>query len=248
MTNYILEACVDSIASAQAALAGGANRIELCANLIIGGTTPSPVLFEALRKCCQQPIHVLIRPRFGDFCYQDSEFAIIKQEVELFRQLGAEGVVFGVLLPDGRLDMKRMAQLCQEAGPLAKTLHRAFDLCENPFLALEQAIELGMNTILTSGQQSSALLGKDLLKELQKAAGNRIEILAGAGINGEAISQLLPYTAISSYHMSGSVIKDSPMQYRQATVSMGLPSVSEYQIWESSTEKFQAAQRVLEEF
>ena len=124
MKEYILEACVDSVESAMAAVEGGADRLELCGNLIIGGTTPGPWLFDEIRKRSDIRIHALIRPRFGDFCYTDAEFSMIKHAVEDFRKMGAEGVVFGVLKPDGTLNMEQMKELMEAAGDMSVTLHR----------------------------------------------------------------------------------------------------------------------------
>ena len=156
MKEYILEACVDSVESAMAAVEGGADRLELCGNLIIGGTTPGPWLFDEIRKRSDIRIHALIRPRFGDFCYTDAEFSMIKHAVEDFRKMGAEGVVFGVLKPDGTLNMEQKKELMEAAGDMSVTLHRAFDVCVDPIETMEQAISLGINTILTSGQSMSA--------------------------------------------------------------------------------------------
>lgn len=157
---YILEACVDSVESAMAAVEGGADRLELCGNLIIGGTTPGPWLFDEIRKRSDIRIHALIRPRFGDFCYTDAEFSMIKHAVEDFRKMGAEGVVFGVLKPDGTLNMEQMKELMEAAGDMSVTLHRAFDVCVDPIETMEQAISLGINTILTSGQRNVCLQGQ----------------------------------------------------------------------------------------
>ena len=167
MKEYILEACVDSVESAMAAVAGGADRLELCSNLIIGGTTPGPWLFEEIRNRSDIRIHALIRPRFGDFCYTDAEFSVIKKAVEDFRKIGAEGVVFGILKPDGTLNMEQMKELMEAAGDMSVTLHRAFDVCVDPLDTMEQAISLGIDTILTSGQRNTCLQGAGLLKELQ---------------------------------------------------------------------------------
>lgn len=123
MKDFVLEACVDSVESALAAVKGGANRLELCSNLVIGGTTPSQWLYEEIRKESDIRIHALIRPRFGDFCYTDHEFEIIRNEVRMFRKLGAEGVVIGILCPDGTLNMEEMEKLMEDAGDMSVTLH-----------------------------------------------------------------------------------------------------------------------------
>ena len=168
MKQKILEVCVDSVESALAAERGGADRLELCQNLVIGGTTPSPKLFETIRRYSKIPIHVLLRPRFGDFCYTQYEFEMLREEVTMYRKLGAEGVVIGMLLPEGTLDIRRMEKLMEAAEGMPVTLHRAFDVCKDPKAALKQATELGIQTILTSGQQNSALKGAPLLKELKE--------------------------------------------------------------------------------
>ena len=159
MNDYILEVCVDSAESALAAAKGGASRLELCQNLVIGGTTPGSKLFEVIRRQTTIPIHALIRPRFGDFCYTPYELEEIREEVAMYRELGAEGVVVGVLKEDGTMNMAAMEQLMEAADGMSVTLHRAFDVCRDPKEALEQAVSLGMNTILTSGQQNSAVKG-----------------------------------------------------------------------------------------
>ena len=157
MNKKILEVCVDSVESALAAERGGADRLELCQNLVIGGTTPSCKLFETIRKYSKIPIHVLLRPRFGDFCYTQFEFEMLCAEAAMYRELGAEGVVIGMLLPDGTLDIQRMEKLMETTEGMSVTLHRAFDVCRDPKTTLEQAVKLGIRTILTSGQQHSAL-------------------------------------------------------------------------------------------
>ena len=246
MKKYILESCVDSVESALAAAKGGADRLELCANLIIGGTTPSPALFEEIRKVSPIRIHALIRPRFGDFCYTDYEFAMIRREVAMYREMGAEGVVIGILNPDGSLNMEQMEILMEEAGGMSVTLHRAFDVCRDPFEALDQAKKLGIHTILTSGQKNSASAGRDLLKELTERAGDAIDIMAGGGVNAQVIRELAPYTGAHVFHMSGKITLDSRMEYRREGVNMGLPSLSEFEIWRTKEENIRAAREVLD--
>ena len=199
MKDYILETCVDSVESAMAASEGGADRLELCSNLIIGGTTSSPWLFEEIRKRSDIRIHALIRPRFGDFCYTDAEFSMIKHAVEDFRKMGAEGVVFGVLKPDGTLNMEQMKELMEAAGDMSVTLHRAFD------------------------------------------------VQAGSGVGAEVIRQLYPLTGVRAYHMTGKRVIDSEMQFRKDGVNMGLPMLSEYEIWRTDVDNIRAAKKVLEE-
>lgn len=241
-----LEVCVDSTASALAAYRGGADRIELCSNLIIGGTSPSLELFRQIRGKCDIPIRVLIRPRFGDFLYDEDEFAIMIREVEQFRELGADAAVVGVLTADGSLDVKRMRRLKEASGDMKLTLHRAFDVCKDPFQTLEEAISLGLSTILTSGQANSALAGKELLRELVKTADNRIEILVGAGVSSDNLGELLEETKASAYHMSGKVVKESEMTYRKEGINMGLPGFSEYEIWQTDEATIRKAIEILQ--
>lgn len=246
--SYVLEVCADSIASVIEAQKGGATRIELCSNLIIGGTTPGKAFFEQVRNYSDLPVRILLRPRFGDFCYDEYEFKTMLEDVAMFRELGADGIVMGILRPDGTLNIEQLQALKEAAGSLDTTLHRAFDVCIDPYEALEQAVSLGFQTILTSGQKQSAWEGRELLSDLHKKAAGRIEILAGAGIGAEAISKLLPITHITSYHMSGKVITDSQMVFRRVGVPMGLPGFSEFDIWQTSADEISKAAAVLSTF
>ena len=246
MKKPLLECCVDCVESALAAKQGGADRLELCANLLIGGTTPDINLYHRIREQCDILINVLIRPRFGDFCYTDEEFEIIRRDVKMFREAGADGVVIGILKPDGSLDVERMAILMEEAKGMSVTLHRAFDVCSDPMLALRQSKELGIDTILTSGQKNTALEGRDLLTTLVREAAGEIDILIGSGVKDSVIEPLAKQTGATSFHMSGKITLDSPMVYRKEDVSMGLPLVSEYTIWQTSAEKIAKARAVLD--
>ena len=245
MQKYVLECCVDSVESAINAANGGASRLELCSNLIIGGTTPDVALVKEIRKYTDIRIHALIRPRFGDFCYSLHEMEIMKSQIRALKEAGVEGVVIGVLDEDGNLNLSAMKELIAEAEGLSITLHRAFDMCRDPFRALNEAIQLGINTILTSGQKQSAWEGRELLANLIKKADGRIDIMAGAGIGASVIEKLAPITKGTSYHMSGKVTLDSKMKYRKEDVSMGLPSLSEYEIWQTSLDAVKAAVAVL---
>ena len=245
MKNYILECCVDSVESALNAVKGGASRLELCGNLPIGGTTPGIPLYHQIRKESDVRIHALIRPRFGDFCYSSYELEIMREEIRMFREEKAQAVVIGVLNADGNLDISAMEMLIQEADGMDVTLHRAFDMCRDPFRTMEEAIALGVNTILTSGQQQSCWEGRELIRRLIEEARGRIDIMAGGGVGSEVIKKLRPVTGGTSYHMSGKVTLDSPMRYRKKEVSMGLPSLSEYDIWQTSEENVRRAVEVL---
>lgn len=247
MCDYLLECCVDSVESAMAAAEGGADRLELCAALVIGGISPSLALFGQVKECCALPVRVLLRPRFGDFLYTDHEFRIIRREVELFREAGAEGVVIGCLTEEGRLHRERMKELAEAAGGMGITLHRAFDVCADPVEAYEQARELGIDTILTSGQESDCLKGMPLLKRLCELQKNEDapRIMAGSGVTPDVIRRFLEETDIRAYHLSAKKIVDSGMRYRREGVPMGLPAMSEYSIYRTDKDIVAAARRVL---
>lgn len=246
MNPPLIEGCVDSYASAAAAAIGGADRLELCANLAIGGTTPSPALFKQVQRDCEVKINVLIRPRFGDFLYSEPEMEEMCTEIRAFQALGANGVVIGALTPQGDLDLEKMRRLMDCAGNMEVTLHRAFDMTRDPREALEEAVRLGVRTILTSGQAGSAPEGKELLRELTARGAGRIDIMAGAGVNRTNIRLLHEYAGVTSFHTSARRgAADSGMRYRKEGVSMGLPSLSEYEIWRTDEEEFRACAQIV---
>lgn len=245
MNDYTLEGCVDSVESAVIATRAGANRLELCANLMIGGTTPTAATFKQVRKACDNRVNVLIRPRFGDFCYTEHEVAIIEQEIEMFRKLGADGVVIGALTPDGNVDWKVMERFLAAAGDMWVTMHRAFDMCREPYEELERAIAHGMEAILTSGQADTCLQGKACIQELVQRSAGRIQILVGSGVAPDILQEMVTDTGAWAFHMSGKEVLDSPMTYRKPNVHMGLESISEYDIWRTKEENVRRAVEVL---
>lgn len=249
----VLEVCVDSTASAIAAQKGGADRLELCADLVIGGTTPSLALLRQVKAETGLPVRALLRPRFGDFCYDPYE---LKQMEECAAELvyaGADGIVTGVLTPDGSLDVEALRPIYGAASraaaetnrPVALTLHRAFDVCRDPFAALESAKELGLSTILTSGQAASAPAGAPLLRQLVEHA-DGIEILIGAGVSASNIPSLAEQTGACSFHLSGKQVLDSRMAFRREGVPMGLPGFSEFDLWQTSEQNIRAARNALD--
>ena len=248
MGTYLLECCVDSVESALAAAAGGADRIELCAGLVIGGLSPGLALFEEIMGQIEIPIHVLLRPRFGDFCYTDREFAVMVREAELFQRAGAQGVVIGCLRKDGSLDRERMEELIAAAKGMRVNLHRAFDVCADPWETYRQAKELGIDTILTSGQEENCLKGLPLLKELaelqKKIKGPRI--MAGAGVTPKVIRQFLDETEITDFHLSAKKVLESEMRYRKEGVPMGIAGMDEYSIFRTDAQEVARARQALE--
>ena len=252
---YTLEVCVDSLASALAAKRGGADRLELCADLIIGGTTPSLALVRQVKAETGLPVRALLRPRFGDFCYDRYELAQMAETAAALVQAGADGIVTGVLAPEGELDADALRPIYAAARAAAKaagrpivcTLHRAFDVCKDPFAALEAAKALNLGTILTSGQAASAPAGASLLRRLVEAAGPDLEILVGAGVTPANLPTLAAETGAHAFHMSGKQVLDSRMAFRREGVPMGLPGFSEFEVWQTSEETIRAARRVLNE-
>ncbi len=200
-----LEICVDSVESAMAAQAGGADRVELCANLNEDGTTPSAGMIAAARKNLSIGLQVLIRPRSGDFCYSVLEFEVMKKDITVAGELGADGVVIGILNPDRTIDVRRMRKLVQLARPLRVTFHRAFDVVVDPLPALESLIKLEVDRILTSGQAKTAMEGLARLTQFVKKADGRISIMPASGINAQNIHRLLEATGVYEIHIGSAV-------------------------------------------
>lgn len=222
MENYQFEVCANSVESCLAAQAGGAHRVELCAGIPEGGTTPSYGDILIARESLEQTkLHVIIRPRGGDFLYSPIEQRIMLKDIDNARRLGADGLVFGCLTAKGEVDILLMEQLMEAAGGTPVTFHRAFDVCRNPQKALEEIIGLGCHRILTSGQQPTAELGIPLLRELQQQAAGRIALLAGCGVNETNIARIANETGIREFHFSARETIESGMTYRNEAVSMG---------------------------
>jgi copper homeostasis protein len=216
-----LEIVIDSVESALAAQAGGAQRVELCANLLEGGTTPSAGMIAEVRAAISIALMVMIRPRGGDFCYSAPEFTVMQHDLRVARELGADGVVFGILTPDGAVDVERMAVLVAQTRPLPVTCHRAFDMTRDPRRALEDLIGLGVDRVLTSGGENSALEGVDLIRELAQQARGRIVVMPGGGITERNISKIVAATGATEIHASGRVTVEGPMLYRNTRAFMG---------------------------
>jgi copper homeostasis protein len=228
MTKTILEACVANIESAKAAEEAGADRIELCNVLGAGGVTPSFGFVEHVRKNISIPVHVLIRPREGDFLYSNDEFNSMLRDIEICKELGAEGIVSGILTANGSVDMSRCKELVEKARPLSFTFHRAFDLTADAFNSLEEIIQLGCDRILTSGQRASAVHGAGFISGLIKQSNGRIILMPGGGVNEKNISLLKKTTGANEFHLSARMLKPSSMQYRNEFVMMSGEDADEY--------------------
>ncbi len=226
--DYQFEICANSVESCLAAQAGGANRVELCAGIPEGGTTPSYGDIKMAREHLNKTrLHVIIRPRGGDFLYSPLDIKCMLADIDICQQLGVDGVVFGCLTKDGGIDIENNQLLLSHAKGMSTTFHRAFDRCKNPFEALEQLIELGFDRILTSGQQPTAEQGIEMLKQLQDRAQGRINILAGCGINETNIAHIAQCTLVKEFHFSARESVYSQMEYHNPSVYMGMAGQDE---------------------
>jgi len=217
----MIEICVDSVDSAVRAQNAGAGRIELCSSLLEGGLTPPLSLVRMVCESVEIPVHVMIRPRGGDFLYSDAEFQQMKKDIHHFSKGNVKGFVFGILHDDGSIDDDRCRALISICKPLHVTFHRAFDMTSDPFLALEEIIALGANTILTSGHRQIAEDGFELIQELVKRSGARISIMAGGGVNASNV-QLLHEAGVRDFHFTARKKVDGKMKYRnEALQSIG---------------------------
>ena len=217
----IFEICVDSIAGVRAAKAAGAGRVELCADLLEGGITPSRGMIRQARTIAGIGLNVMIRPRGGDFLFDDDEFATMRSDIETAKAEGADGVVIGLLSATGEIDIARTRELIALARPLSVTFHRAFDMTPDPFRALGVLIELGVDRVLTSGQEASVLEGLPLIVELTERAGERIVIMPGGGITGRNIDRILAAARPREIHFAALEPSASGMRFRRPHVFMG---------------------------
>lgn len=232
---------MDSVQSALNAEAGGASRLELCADLAEGGTTPSLGMLRVVKKRVSIPVHVMIRPRGGDFLYNEDELAVMKEDLQIMKQNGADGVVFGLLRSDGTVDAENCAALMELAGTMSTTFHRAFDMVRDCKKELEVLISLGFNHLLTSGCDSSALEGAPVIKQLVQQADGRIAIVPGGGITERNLERILTGTGVKEFHCSARTSKSSLMQYRNSSITMGATyGASEYSTKIADTQRVTA--------
>lgn len=237
MKNRLVEICSYSVQSAINAYKAGADRVELCDNMAEGGTTPSMAAIKLARKLIPIKINVIIRPRGGDFCYSGLEFEEMKYDIELYKDAGVDGFVFGILTETGHVDVKRIKELIKIARPHAITFHRAFDMTENPYYAMASIIDMGIERILTSGQAASAYVGRRLLASLIEKAGSDIIIMPGGGINEENIIPLLKETGACEFHLSARKYFPGRMIYRHENVFFNSDNlIPEYDIQQADPE------------
>jgi copper homeostasis protein len=216
-----IEICVDSVEGALAAQRGGAHRVELCDNLLEGGTTPSAGCIKTARSRLQIGLQVIIRPRGGDFHYTATEFEVMAEDIRTAKSLGADGVVIGCLTPSGDIDLDRTRTLIELARPLNVTFHRAFDMCRDPQRALNELVGLGVDRLLTSGQEATCLEGLDLIAQLQRQAAGHIIVMPGGGLTPRNIRRVVDATRVTEVHLSARTTVDSAMQFRNSRCFMG---------------------------
>lgn len=235
--DYTFEICANSVESCIAAQKGGAHRVELCASMPEGGTTPSYGEIRLARKLIDIRLHVIIRPRGGDFLYSPLELDIMEEDIRMCKQIGADGVVFGCLTPEGKLDIPAMKRLMKASEGMAVTFHRAFDYVKYPFEVMEELIAMGVDRILTSGQQVTAFAGRMLLSELVKRAADRIIIMPGCGVSEANIAELAKVTEAKEFHFSARENKQSRMLLRNPALSMGGNDIDEYVLSVTTAER-----------
>ena len=243
----LVEVAVDSVVSAVAAQGGGAGRLELCAGLLEGGTTPSAGMIAACREQVAIPVFVLIRPRSGDFLYDAAELAVMRRDIAVARDLGADGIVTGALRPDGTVDADHTNALVDAARPLAVTFHRAFDFTRHPAEALEAVTALGIDRVLTSGWAATAADGIATLVELVGRAGECPVLVAAGGLTEDNVARIVRVTGVREVHVGAAARRDSAMTYRRGKLSLAKPPVGEYARLEADQRHVQRLLEALED-
>ena len=226
-----VEVCVESVAGAYAAVVGGAERIELCSSLSEGGLTPSAGLCEAVCAAVKVPVVAMVRPRAGDFLYDGTEVDVMARDIQALRNAGAAGIVTGALTSDGDVDRRRMQEFVDLAEDLPVTFHRAFDVCRDADEAVETLCALGVARLLSSGQRPAAPEGKQVLRAAVERAGDRLTVIAGAGIHEDNVVRLVEFTGVREVHMSAAGLRKSRMAFRREEVYMGDPDKDEYLLY-----------------
>ena len=248
--NRILEICVDSLASARAAIAGGADRLELCSALAIGGLTPYTALLQQIRQESNVPIRCLMRPRAGDFLYTQDQIDLMAMQIRTLKDAGADGFVIGCLTPEGDLDKHAMTPLMEAAGDLPLTLHRCIDVSRDLLKTYQDAAELGIDTVLTSGGASNCRSGMETIGQFLALRDqiNGPEVLVGAGVNSRVISDFRKcFPQAVAFHMSGKMDLESGMRFRRDGVPMGLPGLDEWHIQQTDPNAVKLAKIALME-
>lgn len=246
MKKSLLEICCYSVLSAINAELSGADRIELCAGVYEGGITPSAACISQTLESVKIPVFVIVRPRGADFCYSDVEFECMLKDIEFCKTLGVGGIVSGILLPDGEIDCVRTKQLLEACGSMKFTFHRAFDMVKDQVKALDELIELGVDRILTSGGEQTALKGCDTIKKLTEKAADRLIVMPGSGISEQNIKQLKNSIGAKEFHCSAKVLVKGKMEYENPKIAMGgEESVPEFEYYEADCNKIRKIVSIL---
>jgi copper homeostasis protein len=233
----LIEACVDSVASAVAAERGGAGRVELCDSLHDGGTTPSAGMISAVKSAVRIPVFVLVRPRGGGFVYSDAELGVMRLDIEAARMLGADGIVAGALASDATVHVEHLRALRDAAGGLPFTFHRAFDLVRDQDQALERLLAEGVTRVLTSGGAPTAIEGATALAALVRRAAGQIGIVAGGGIREETVQELVHRSRVPEVHVRGTRVLDLPGANARPEIRFRKPLPPVESAWEETSER-----------
>ncbi|WP_299015694.1 copper homeostasis protein CutC [uncultured Photobacterium sp.] len=240
-----LEVCIDNIESLHFAQQSGATRIELCSSLALGGLTPSFGFMKQAARRANVPVYAMIRPRQGDFLFSDEDIEIMLADIHAARNAGLQGVVIGVLNAQGEVDNDILRSLMKEAQRLGVTFHRAIDQCVNPFAALDNIISAGCERVLTSGLEANALAGIDTIAEMVKFSGERLSIMAGAGVTSDNVAKIIRKTGVKEVHLSGKTTRPSKMVNYSKQAYMGNADVDDFSVPVTSVEKVSAVLRAL---
>jgi len=248
MNHPELEICVFSVESAISAQKAGADRVELCSGFAEGGLSPSAGTIRLVRKLLNIECYVMIRPRGGDFCYSDTEFEQMRRDIEYAKSCGVDGIVLGVLQPNGHVNIVRTRELVQHASPLQVTFHRAFDLAADPFRALDDIVVCGCRRILTSGQKATAVEGLDTIRELVSYSAGRIDIMAGSGVNSGNAQKFIE-AGVQALHFSAKKLKPSRMIYRNPAVPiMQADAMTDYDLIAVDEDKIRKMTEVIRKY
>lgn len=228
--NVQLEVCIDNLESLPNAIAGGATRIELCSSLALGGLTPSYGLMKKAAQLSTVPVYAMIRPRQGDFLYQDNDIESMLEDIYIAKQAGVQGIVFGLLTADGDIDIERSKIIMHSCAGLGVTFHRAIDQCNDYTQAIEAIAELGCQRILTSGLAASADQGREVIADMVKRANGRFSIMAGAGVNDENVIDIVRSTGVTEVHLSGKTTRASNMRTVADSAKMGASNIDDFAI------------------
>ena len=247
MSKSVVEICCYSVQSAIIAEESGADRIELCAGIYEGGTTPSFATIKMVKERVSIPVHVIIRPRGADFCYSDIEFDCMKRDIIKCKELGVDGIVSGILLPNGTIDVERAKELVALSKPMSFTFHRAFDMVKEPVQAMNQLMQLGVDRILTSGGKQTAEEGMGLIRQLVELAKGKIILMPGSGINDSNIQWIKEFTEATEFHCSAKSLIRGKMSYKNPAVNMGgVGNIPEFDYYEADPGKIRGIRSKLD--